>query len=63
MNTEVISAILKILNKGTVDFNQLATTILTGLKTEQKTENTDLEKLRNLVSIVKATENNSVLSK
>lgn len=64
MNTEIISAILNILNnKESVNFNQLAVTILSGLKTEQTSEqsNKKSEELRNLTSIVKAAEKNSVI--
>lgn len=64
MNTEIISAILNILNnKESVNFNQLAVTILSGLKTEQKTEESSFhyDELKNLTSIVKAAEKNSVI--
>ena len=64
MNTEVISAILKILNnKESVDFNQLAVTIISGLKSDKTSEQSDkkFEELHNLTSIVKAAEKNSVI--
>ena len=65
MNTEIISAILKILNnKETVDFNQLAVTIISGLNSDKTSEqsNKKSEELHNLTSIVKAAEKNSVIS-
>ena len=58
MNQNVISTLLSILNGQTVDF--LAKTILNGVKTESNLD--DLEKLKNMISIVKATEKNSILS-
>lgn len=64
MNTEIISAILNILNnKETVDFNQLAVTILSGLNSDKTSEqsNKKSEELHNLTSIVKAAEKNSVI--
>lgn len=64
MNTEIISAIFNILNnKESVDFNQLAVTILSGLKTDKTSEQSDkkFEELNNLTSIVKAAEKNSVI--
>lgn len=65
MNTEIISAILNILNnKETVDFNQLAVTIISGLKSDKTSEqsNKKFDELHNLTSIVKAAEKNSVIS-
>lgn len=64
MNTEIISAILNILNnKESVDFNQLAVTIISGLKSDKTSEqsNKKFEELHNLTSIVKAAEKNSVI--
>ena len=64
MNTEIISAILNILsNKETVDFNQLAVTIISGLNSNKTSEqsNKKSEELHNLTSIVKAAEKNSVI--
>lgn len=63
MNTEIISAILNILNKESVDFNQLAATILSGLNSDKTSEQSDkkFEELNNLTSIVKAAEKNSVI--
>lgn len=64
MNTEIISAILNILNnKETVDFNQLAATILSGLNSDKTSEQSDkkFEELNNLTSIVKAAEMNFVI--
>lgn len=64
MNTEIISAIHKILdNKESVDFNQLAVTILSGLNNAQKTEESSFhyDELKNLTSIVKAAEKNPVV--
>ncbi len=64
MNTEIISAILKILNnKASVHFNQLTVTILSGLNNTQKTEESSYhyDELKNLTSIVKAAEKNSVI--
>lgn len=60
MNQNVISTLLSILNGQTVDFQGLAKTILNGVKTESNPD--DLEKLKNMISIVKATEKNSILS-
>lgn len=60
MNQNVISTLLSILNGQTVDFQGLAKTILNGVKTETSPD--DLEKLKNMISIVKATEKNSILS-
>lgn len=60
MNQNVISTLLSILNGQTVDFQGLAKTILNGVKTESNP--VDLEKLKNMISIVKATEKNSILS-
>lgn len=60
MNQNVISTLLSILNGQTVDFQGLANSILNGIKTETSPD--DLEKLKNLISIVKATEKNSILS-
>ena len=50
-------------NKESVNFNQLAVMILSGLKTEQKTEESSFhyDELKNLTSIVKAAEKNSVI--
>ena len=60
MNQNVISTLLSILNGQTVDFQDLAKSILNGVKTESNPD--DLEKLKNMISIVKATEKNSILS-
>ena len=60
MNQNVISTLLSILNGQTVDFQGLAKSILNGVKTESNSD--DLEKLKNMISIVKATEKNSILS-
>ena len=60
MNQNVISTLLSILNGQTVDFQGLAKTILNGAKTESNPD--DLEKLKNMISIVKATKKNSILS-
>ena len=60
MNQNVISTLLSILNGQTVDFQGLAKTILNGVKTESNSD--DLEKLKNMISIVKAMEKNSILS-
>jgi len=60
MNQNVISTLLSILNGQTVDFQGLAKSILNGVKTESNPD--DLEKLKNMISIVKATEKNSILS-
>ena len=60
MNQNIISTLLSILNGQTVDFQGLAKTILNGVKTESNPD--DLEKLKNMISIVKATEKNSILS-
>lgn len=63
MNTEIISAILNILNnKESVDFNQLAATIISGLNSNKTSEqsNKKFEELHNLTSIVKAAEMNFV---
>ena len=60
MNQNVISTLLTLLNGQTVDFQGLANSILNGIKTESKPD--DLEKLKNLMSIVKATKNHSILS-
>lgn len=60
MNQNVISTLLSILNGQTVDFQGLAKTIMNGVKTESNPD--DLEKLKNMISIVKATEKNSILS-
>lgn len=60
MNQNVISTLLTLLNGQTVDFQGLANSILNGIKTESHSD--DLEKLKNLMSIVKATEKNSILS-
>lgn len=60
MNQNVISTLLTLLNGQTVDFQGLAKTILNGVKTESNP--VDLEKLKNMISIVKATEKNSILS-
>lgn len=60
MNQNVISTLLSILNGQTVDFQGLAKSILNGIKTESNPD--DLEKLKNMISIVKATEKNSILS-
>lgn len=60
MNQNVISTLLSILNGQTVDFQGLAKTILNGVKTESNPD--DLEKLKNMISIVKATKKNSILS-
>ena len=60
MNQNVISTLLSILNGQTVDFQGLAKTILNGVKTESNPD--DLENLKNMISIVKATEKNSILS-
>lgn len=60
MNQNVISTLLSILNGQTVDFQGLAKTILNGVKTESNPD--DLEKLKNMISIVKATKNHSILS-
>lgn len=60
MNQNVISTLLTLLNGQTVDFQGLANSILNGIKTETSPD--DLEKLKNLISIVKATEKNSILS-
>lgn len=64
MNTEIISAILNILNnKESVDFNQLAATIISGLNSDKTSEqsNKKFEELHNLTSIVKAAEMNFVI--
>ena len=64
MNTEIISAILNILNnKESVDFNQLAATIISGLNSNKTSEqsNKKFEELHNLTSIVKAAEMNFVI--
>lgn len=60
MNQNIISTLLTILNGQTVDFQSLANSILNGIKTESKPD--DLEKLKNMISIVKATKNHSILS-
>ena len=60
MNQNVISTLLTLLNGQTVDFQGLANSILNGIKTESKPD--DLEKLKNMISIVKATKNHSILS-
>lgn len=60
MNQNVISTLLTLLNGQTVDFQGLANSILNGIKTETNPD--DLEKLKNMISIVKATEKNSILS-
>ena len=60
MNQNVISTLLTLLNGQTVDFQGLANSILNGIKTETSPD--DLEKLKNMISIVKATEKNSILS-
>lgn len=60
MNQNVISTLLTLLNGQTVDFQGLANSILNGVKTESNPD--DLEKLKNMISIVKATEKNSILS-
>lgn len=60
MNQNVISTLLTLLNGQTVDFQGLASSILNGVKTESNPDN--LEKLKNMISIVKATENHSILS-
>ena len=60
MNQNVISTLLTILNGQTVDFQGLANSILNGIKTESHPD--DLEKLKNMISIVKATKNHSILS-
>lgn len=60
MNQNIISTLLSILNGQTVDFQGLAKTILNGVKTESNPD--DLEKLKNMISIVKATKKNSILS-
>ena len=60
MNQNVISTLLSILNGQTVDFQGLAKSILNGVKTESNSD--DLEKLKNMISIVKAMEKNSILS-
>lgn len=60
MNQNIISTLLSILNGQTVDFQGLAKTILNGVKTESNLD--DLEKLKNMISIVKATKKNSILS-
>ena len=57
MNQNIISTLL---NGQTVDFQGLANSILNGIKTESKPD--DLEKLKNMISIVKATKNHSILS-
>ena len=64
MNTEIISAILNILNnKESVDFNQLVATIISGLNSNKTSEqsNKKFEELNNLTSIVKAAEMNFVI--
>lgn len=64
MNTEIISAILNILNnKESVDFNQLVATIISGLNSDKTSEqsNKKFEELHNLTSIVKAAEMNFVI--
>lgn len=60
MNQNVISTLLTLLNGQTVDFQGLANSILNGIKTESHPD--DLEKLKNMISIVKATKNHSILS-
>lgn len=60
MNQNVISTLLTLLNGQTVDFQGLANSILNGIKTESNPN--DLENLKNMISIVKATEKNSILS-
>lgn len=60
MNQNVISTLLTLLNGQTVDFQGLAKSILNGIKTESSPD--DLEKLKNMISIVKATKQNSILS-
>jgi len=60
MNQNVISTLLTLLNGQTVDFQDLANSILNGIKTETSPD--DLEKLKNMISIVKATKQNSILS-
>lgn len=60
MNQNIISTLLTLLNGQTVDFQGLANSILNGIKTESKPD--DLEKLKNMISIVKATKNHSILS-
>lgn len=60
MNQNVISTLLTLLNGQTVDFQGLANSILNGIKTETSPD--DLEKLKNMISIVKATKNHSILS-
>lgn len=59
MNQNVISTLLTLLNGQTVDFQSLANSILNGIKTSSPN---DLENLKNMISIVKATEKNSILS-
>lgn len=60
MNQNVISTLLTLLNGQSVDFQGLANSILNGIKTESNPN--DLENLKNMISIVKATEKNSILS-
>lgn len=59
MNQNVISTLITLLNGQTVDFQGLANSILNGIKTSSPN---DLENLKNMISIVKATEKNSILS-
>ena len=59
MNQNVISTLLTLLNGQTVDFQGLANSILNGIKTSNPN---DLENLKNMISIVKATEKNPILS-
>ena len=59
MNQNVISTLLTLLNGQTVDFQGLANKILNGIKTSSQN---DLENLKNMISIVKATKKNSILS-
>lgn len=59
MNQNVISTLLTLLNGQTVDFQGLANKILNGIKTSSPN---DLENLKNMISIVKATKKNSILS-
>ena len=60
MNQNIISTLLTLLNGQTVDFQGIANSILNGIKTEPKPD--DLEKLKNMISIVKATKNHPILS-
>ena len=63
MNQTIISSILSILNTQTVDFHKLAETLLSGLNNNQTESPNKSEKLTNMISIVKATEKNPILSK